>query len=175
MIKEALQYLVSLKANQTYKIDELTYSDHELHRIDPPRYYKKNIEFGSLDAIVKMIRNEMEDYEASEGGLPVFIHIRDFDEVEVFTRPDLTETRFLEYGLAWLDVYRTECNPKMHQQYMNIIESAARVAAKLVGGQRRESDRDRQERRRPHVNREGQVPPPAAALPDLPRSGSADQ
>ena len=44
--------------------------------------------------------------------------------------PDLTETRFLEYGLAWLDVYRTECNPKMHQQYMNIIESAARILNK---------------------------------------------
>ena len=40
MIKEALQYLVSLKANQTYKIDDLTYSDHELHRIDPPRTTK---------------------------------------------------------------------------------------------------------------------------------------
>ena len=123
MIKEALQYLVSLKANQTYKIDELTYSDHELHRIDPPRYYKKRLEFGSLDAIVKMIRNEMEDYEASEGGLPVFIHIRDFDEVEVFTRPDLTETREIPYSASCNDA---NFEPGWRSQDKAIIELKSR-------------------------------------------------
>ena len=41
--------------------------------------------------------------------------------------PDLAEARFLEYGLEWLDVYRTECNPKMHRQYMRIIETAAQI------------------------------------------------
>ena len=44
--------------------------------------------------------------------------------------PDLKEMRFLEYGLAWLDVYRTECNPKQQRQYQKVIETAAQVLNK---------------------------------------------
>ena len=39
--------------------------------------------------------------------------------------PDLSETRFLEYALEWLEVYRDECNPKQRRQYEGIIETAA--------------------------------------------------
>ena len=44
--------------------------------------------------------------------------------------PDYNEIAFLEYGLEWLDVYRTECNKKMRQQYKNIIEHAAAELSK---------------------------------------------
>ncbi len=43
---------------------------------------------------------------------------------------ELSDVRFLEYGLEWLDVYRTKCNPKQRRQYVTIIESAAKVLNK---------------------------------------------
>ena len=123
MIKEALQYLVSLKENKTYEIEDYTYSDHELHRIDPPRYYKKRLEFGSLDAIVKMIRNELEDYKEAEGGLPVFIQVAAYNRVDVFTRPDLTETREFPYRAVCEDA---NFEPGWRSQDKAIIELKSR-------------------------------------------------
>ena len=123
MIKEALQYLVSLKENKTYEIEDYTYSDHELHRIDPPRYYKKRLEFGSLDAIVKMIRNELEDYEEAEGGLPVFIQVAAYNRVDVFTRPDMTETREFPYRAVCEDA---NFEPGWRSQDKAIIELKSR-------------------------------------------------
>jgi hypothetical protein len=123
MIKNALEYLVSLKPNQTYQIDDYAYSDHELHRIDPPRYYKKTLSFGSLDAIVKMIRNEIEDYRVTEGGLPVFIQVAAYNRVEVFTRPDLTETREFPYNAICDDA---DFQPGWRTQDKAIIELKSR-------------------------------------------------
>lgn len=44
--------------------------------------------------------------------------------------PDMAETRFLEYALEWLEVYRDECNPKQKRQYEVIIETAASLLNK---------------------------------------------
>ena len=62
MIQKALQYLVGLKDNKTYEINGKTYSDNPLAIIEAPRFYRKTIQFGSLDAIVKMVRAEIADY-----------------------------------------------------------------------------------------------------------------
>lgn len=93
MLKEALQYLVGLKENQTYLIDGYNYSDHDLVRIDSPIYYKKTLEFGSLDAIVKMIRTELDEYEVK----PLFIQVADYKTVCVFTMADCRATREKPY------------------------------------------------------------------------------
>jgi hypothetical protein len=95
-LKNALEYLVSLKENKTYEIDGRIYSDKELTAVEPPRYYRKLMEFGSLDAIVKMIRAELEDYR-SPCGTPVFVHVKDHLNVEVFTRTDDKERRVFPY------------------------------------------------------------------------------
>ena len=95
MIKEALQYLVGLKDNKTYDIDGKTYSDNPLAIIEPPRFYRKTIQFGSLDAIVKMVKAEIADY--TDGTEPVFIQVKDYKRVAVFTRPDDQERRLLPY------------------------------------------------------------------------------
>ena len=39
--------------------------------------------------------------------------------------PDLSETLFLDYGLAWLDVYRHKSNKKQKRQYETMIRYAA--------------------------------------------------
>ena len=98
MIKEALQYLVGLKENKTYQINGKTYSDHKLELIEDERYYRREVEFSSLDAIVKMIKTEIKDYTG-----PVFIRIKDHKNVDVFTRPDDREHRLWPYSATCVD------------------------------------------------------------------------
>lgn len=84
MLKDAIQYLVSLKDNKTYTINGETYSDRELHRI--PRYvpHPSRISVSGLDSIVKLVRNELDMFE----NLPVFIRVDDARTVSVFTTYD---------------------------------------------------------------------------------------
>lgn len=71
MLKDAIQYLVSLKDNKTYTINGETYSDRELHRI--PRYVPHPFSLGvsGLDSIVKLVRNELDMFD----NLPLFIRV----------------------------------------------------------------------------------------------------
>ena len=101
MIKEAIQYLVGLKDNKTYQIDGKTYSDNQLHLIEEDRRYRKCMEFGSLDAIVNMIKAEIGDY--TDGIEPIFIRIQDHKTVDVFTRPDDRERRTYPYEAKCAD------------------------------------------------------------------------
>ena len=55
MIKEALQYLVSLKANKTYEINGDVYSEKELVRIPPYVARPARISATGLDSIVKLV------------------------------------------------------------------------------------------------------------------------
>jgi len=98
MIQKALQYLVGLKENKTYDINGKTYSDNRLHLIEDERYYRSEVEFSSLDAIVKMIKTEINDYTG-----PVFIRIKDHKNVDVFTRPDDREHRLWPYSATCVD------------------------------------------------------------------------
>ena len=101
MLKEALQFLVGLKDNKTYEIGGKTYSDHDLHIIEEKPNYRRSIEFGSLDSIVKMIKTELPDY--TDGTEPIFIRIKDHLNVEVFTRPDGREVRTWPYSATCID------------------------------------------------------------------------
>ena len=84
MLKDALQYLVSLKDNKTYTINGETYSDRELHRI--PRYVPHPFSLGvsGLDSIVKLVRNELDMFE----NLPLFIRVDGARKVSVFSTYD---------------------------------------------------------------------------------------
>jgi len=99
MIQKALQYLVGLKENKTYEINGKTYSDHSLELIEDERFYRREVEFSSLDAIVKMIKTELDDYKAR----PLFIRIKNHKEVDVFTRPDDRERRVVPYSATCVD------------------------------------------------------------------------
>lgn len=97
MLQKALSYLVGLKENKTYEINGKTYSDNALHLIEDERFYRKTVEFGGLDAIVKMIRAELSDYVDCAEAAPIFIRIQDHKTVDVFTRPDDRERRIWPY------------------------------------------------------------------------------
>ena len=122
MIKEALQYLVSLRENKTYDIEGATFSDHELHEVTPKVYRRSTMNFGSLDAIVKMVRIELPEYDGMIG-LPVFIRIADHLNVEVFTGTDGQEQRLIPYHAACRDV---EFKEGWREQQTAIIELKSR-------------------------------------------------
>ena len=44
--------------------------------------------------------------------------------------PNMAEVPFLEYGLAWLGAYRSECNSMQRRMYENMITSAAEILKK---------------------------------------------
>lgn len=71
MIKEALEYLVGLKPTQTFSIDGETYADKNLIRIPRVKHMPTTYQVKSLDAIAKLVRNEIE----AIGGQKLFIRI----------------------------------------------------------------------------------------------------
>lgn len=83
MLKEAIQYLVSLKENKTYFFGNDTYSDKELVRIEKYVPRPKSVEVAGLDSIVKMIRAE-----ASKIASPTYILVESPLEVRVFSALD---------------------------------------------------------------------------------------
>lgn len=89
MLKEALRYLVSLKENKIYEINGDTYSDNDLHRIEPHVDRPSQIDVNGLDSIVKLVRAEL-DMEDSQ---PIFVRICGPREVNVFSCLDDTMGR----------------------------------------------------------------------------------
>ncbi len=101
MLQKALAYLVGLKENKTYDVDGHVYSDNRLYPVEAPVYRRKTLEFGSLDAIVQMIRNELAWYE--DIGYPLFVEVESFNRVRTFTRPDYPD---LEREFPYVSVCR---------------------------------------------------------------------
>lgn len=84
MLKEAIQYIVGLKDNNTYEINGDTYSDNHLHRIPPHVDRPSLLCVNGLDSIVKLVRNELDLME----NYPVYIRVVDPRKVSVFTTFD---------------------------------------------------------------------------------------
>ncbi len=81
MLKEALQYLVSLKENKVYDLDGETYSDHPLHRIRAEFDRPELLEDNGLDSIVKLLQTERYN-------TPIFIRVQGPRRVDVFSTLD---------------------------------------------------------------------------------------
>ena len=120
MLQKALEYLVGLKDNKTYEIGGKTWSDHPLNLIEERKKYRGELQFGSLDAIVQMVRQELADYD---GILPLYIQVKDPKIVRVFTRPDELEERVFPYCAVCDDV---EFRPGWREQDNAIIELRSR-------------------------------------------------
>lgn len=83
MLKEALQYLVSLKDNKTYELEGKTWSDRELNLIEAPVYRPRSIDVTGLDSVCKLVRNEVEKV-----GKKIFIQVESYRKVCVFSTYD---------------------------------------------------------------------------------------
>lgn len=83
MIKEAIQYLVSLKENKTYNIHGDTYSDRPLERIPQHIDRPATVQVNGLDSIVKLVHTELK-----KNNLPLFIRVAGPRSVKVFSTLD---------------------------------------------------------------------------------------
>lgn len=80
MIKEAMQYITGLAKNEIHDVNGDMFSDKELHRIMPHIPLPKSEEVHSLDAIVKLVKSEI-----NEVTHPVYVEIVSHAWVSVYT------------------------------------------------------------------------------------------
>ena len=99
MIKEAIQYLVSLKDNKTYQIGQHTYSDRPLERITDPKYFPRRYSVTSLSALVDIIKAEM--HKVPFG--PLFVRVTSPTGVTVDASLDGEMERFQFYAAECVD------------------------------------------------------------------------
>lgn len=124
MLKEAIQYLVSLKDNKTYTIDGETYSDHKLHRIPPVIDRPSCISVSGLDSVVKLVRNELDMF----GNLPLFIRVDGARKVSVFTTYD-------EY-MKRDDLYTATCDvPDFREGFREYEQAIIELRSKFAPGE----------------------------------------
>lgn len=124
MIKEAIQYLVSLKDNKTYEINGDTYSDRELTRIAPHIDRPNRIYVNSLDAVVQLVSHELGMVQNA----PVFINIKNAREISVFTSWDDTMSRN--------SLYAAVCDaPAFTPGWMEHDEAIIRLRSMFVPGE----------------------------------------
>lgn len=110
-LKAALQYIVGLGDTKTFEIDGKTYADSELKPVEEPRYYLRGVQFGSLDAIIKMVKAELKMF--TDSTYPMYIRVTDYKTVDVFSAPDDRAKREWPYSAVCEDTsfregYRTQ-------------------------------------------------------------------
>ena len=92
MLKDFVNRIVALAAPTTVEVDGSVYSNQELIYIQDKKPMPSCIDLTGLDSICKMVRNEAEHV-----GLQIFIQVKDYKSVSVFTSLDADEDRLYLY------------------------------------------------------------------------------
>ena len=92
MLKDMINRIVDLAAPTTVEVDGSVYSNQELVFIQDKKPMPKCIDLTGLDSICKMVRNEYDHV-----GLQIFIQVKDYKSVTVFTSLDSDEERLYLY------------------------------------------------------------------------------
>lgn len=92
MLKEAIDRIVSLARANTYDLDGSVFADKPLEHIMDKKPMPECIDLTGLDSICKMVRNEAEHID-----LQIFVQVRDYKTVSVFTALDDDEDRLYLY------------------------------------------------------------------------------
>ena len=92
MLKDFVNRIVALAAPTTVEVDGSVYSNQELIHIQDKKPMPICIDLTGLDSICKMVRNEAEHV-----GLQIFIQVKDYKSVVVFTSLDADEDRLYLY------------------------------------------------------------------------------
>lgn len=95
MLKEFVNRLMELAAPTTVEVDGSVYSNQELVHIQDKKPMPRCIDLTGLDSICKMVRNEAEHV-----GQQIFIQVKDYRNVSVFTSLDSDEDRLYLYKCA---------------------------------------------------------------------------
>ncbi len=83
MIKEALQYIVSLSAPVVQKINGETYADKPLKRVDFTPLAEP-IQLSTLESLVDYIKSNVDNF-GPECGIPMFIHVVSPTKVRMYS------------------------------------------------------------------------------------------
>lgn len=92
MLRDFINRIVELAAPTIHEIDGSVYSNHQLVHIKDKKPMPHCIDLNGLDSICKMVRNEAEHV-----GLQIFIQVKDYKSVSVFTSLDWDEDRLYLY------------------------------------------------------------------------------
>ena len=92
MLKDFVNRIVAMAAPTTVEVDGSVYSNQELIHIQDKKPMPNCIDLTGLDSICKMVRNEAEHV-----GLQIFIQVKDYKSVSVFTSLDADEDRLYLY------------------------------------------------------------------------------
>ena len=92
MLRDFVNKLIELAAPTTAEVDGSVYSNQELIHIQDKKPMPRCIDLTGLDSVCKMVRNE-----ADHVGLQIFIQVKDYKSVSVFTSLDGDEERLYLY------------------------------------------------------------------------------
>ena len=92
MLKDFVNRLVELAAPTFHEVDGSVYSNQQMVHIQDKKPMPRCIDLTGLDSVCKMVRNEAEHV-----GLQIFIQVKDYRSVSVFTSLDSDEDRLYLY------------------------------------------------------------------------------
>lgn len=92
MLKEAIKEIERLAAPTTVEVDGSVFSNQQLVHVMDKKPMPRCIDLTGLDSVCKMVRNEAEHV-----GLQIFIQVKDYKTVSVFSELDEDEDRLYLY------------------------------------------------------------------------------
>jgi hypothetical protein len=95
MLKAMIQEIVKMAAPTVHEVDGSVYSSKELVHVVDKKPMPRCIDLTGLDSVCKMVRNEWDHV-----GQQIFIQVKDYRTVSVFTSLDSDEDRLYLYKCA---------------------------------------------------------------------------
>ena len=95
MLKAMIEKIADMATPFIHEVDGSVYSSKEMIFVQDKKPMPKCIELTGLDSVCKMVRNE-----ADHVGLQIFIQVKDYRNVSVFTSLDSDEDRLYLYKCA---------------------------------------------------------------------------
>lgn len=92
MLKEAIKEIERMTAPTFHEIDGSVYANQQMVLVRDKKPMPKCIDLTGLDSVCKLVRNEAEHV-----GLQIFIQVKDYRSVSVFTALDEDEDRLYLY------------------------------------------------------------------------------
>lgn len=95
MLKEMIEKVEAMAKPTFHEVDGQVFSNQEMVHVADRKPMPRCIDLTGLDSVCKMVRNEAEHV-----GLQIFIQVKDYKSVSVFTELDADEDRLYLYQCA---------------------------------------------------------------------------
>lgn len=95
MLKAMIEKIAEMAAPKTYEVEGKTFASKALNLVEAPKHAPREIEVTGLDSVCKLVR-----HEAGKVGMKLFIQIKSYREVSVFSTYGEEYRRFYLYKCA---------------------------------------------------------------------------